>query len=199
MLELDNSFTGCLNPLHQTALKMNTTLLRLVRAVLNCNITRGASMKPAIKNLISKLLLSSLVLVVSLQIFAEQNSFDQKKSEFVSQSLEILGRNADRITLFGNLIQKDEKLKPILAEVADYLTAKLSELYSGETEYLGNIKSVAASCNEPSAELRFTAKCNLVIQYKTLAKTSIVFYVNTNKDLNPANVLENRAELVRSN
>lgn len=199
MMAPANSFTSCLNLLHQTALKMNTVFLGLVRAVLNCNITRGVSMKPAIKNLFSKLFLSSLVLVVSLQSLAEKNSFNQKKSEFISQSLEILGRSADSITLFGNLIQKDEKLKPILAEVADYLTAKLSELYSGETEYLGNIKNVAASCDEPSVELRFAAKCNLVIQYKTLAKTSIVFYVNTNKDLNPANVLENRAELVRSN
>ncbi len=144
-----------------------------------------------------KFILSSLVVFFSVAVFAfDTEPVDRKKNDLNNQSFELLIKNMDMIKMSGDVLP-NEKLKPILEELADFIGDHLFSIMSGDKDdYDGRIKNFTADCAQLS-ERRTVAKCQIIIQYKPMGETGITFYVGLDKDKKPVSILENRVEISR--
>lgn len=141
------------------------------------------------------LLLSILLTIIGSASFSA-NQMDSKQQDFNSLAFELLVKNVDIVKLEGD-IKPGEKLKPILDELGDYLAAHIFLMMGDDPDdYTGPIKDFSANCKQLS-ERNQSAKCELIIQYKPIGETGIVFYVGLDNDKKPQIILENRVQISR--
>lgn len=140
------------------------------------------------------LLVSISVLFFGTGSFAA-NVVMHKLDDFNSQAIELLVKNVDSIKLEGDIFP-DEKLKPILDELGEFLVTKIFPFDDDPDDYKGPIKSFTADCKQLTVR-GLTAKCELFIQYKPIGETGIVFYLGLDNDKRPQSILENRVRISR--
>lgn len=139
--------------------------------------------------------LSSIMVLFSLSSFANEPA-DQKKDDLTTKAFELLVKNQDKIKLIGNVAPK-EKLKPILDDLGKYIVENMFAVLDGDDQdYKGHIINFNADCKEPAAQ-SLSTECTLIIEYKPMGDTAIVFQVGLDKDKNPVSILRNKAEVLR--
>jgi hypothetical protein len=143
-----------------------------------------------------KLIMSVLVVLFSLNAFSQDQALvKEKKDQITNQALEVLVKDADKITMIGD-VHPHEKLKAILEEGLEPLINTLASFFGGDDddEYKGRVKEFTASCEEPT---KLAAKCQIFITYKPIGETGISFMVALDKDAKPTHVLENKVTVSR--
>jgi hypothetical protein len=143
-----------------------------------------------------KLMMSVLVVLFSLNAFSQDPATAKdKKDEFMNQALEVLVKDADKITMIGD-VHPHEKLKAILEEGLEPLINDLASFFGGDDddEYKGRVKEFTASCEEP---VKSAAECQIFITYKPIGETGISFSVGLDKDGKPSHILQNRVTVSR--
>jgi len=141
-----------------------------------------------------KLILSSLIVFFSTAGFAQN---EIATSELTSQALELLIKNQDALKMEGN-ISPGEKLKSLIDDWGSFVgeLQSLAVDADASSDYTGNIKNFTAECvHLTSREL--TAKCQLIIQYKPLGETGIMFHVDLDSNSKPKAIQGNRVEISR--
>lgn len=122
--------------------------------------------------------------------FAQVPVINNASTEFLNEVTTLLGKNVDSLKLTGD-VHPGEKLRPILQELADHITAFIAQ----DEESNSNIKDIRFACDVRKSQA--FARCDLSISYHPMGETALLFDVTINKDSLPEGIVGSRIEVSR--
>lgn len=131
-----------------------------------------------------------IFLFLSAPAFAQVPVINNANPEFLNEVTTLLGKNVDKLNLTGD-VHPGEKLRPILQELADYITALVAQ----DEEFKSNIKDIRFACDVRKSQA--FARCDLSISYHPMGETALLFDVTINKESLPETIMGSRIEVSR--
>jgi hypothetical protein len=142
----------------------------------------------------TKWLLSLTLMLAAQSSFAKVQKADDELVGKIYQTLVTLAQS-DKIEMVGD-VHRHEKLKDILEEASSFVYDALLALTGSQAEEKERIvKDLSMTCEVAAS--KSSAKCELIIQYKPMGETAILFEAILENDGNKISILRNQVEVAR--